>query len=182
MVVRCPNHHRSGCNATALLNLLPRCLNHSSWDHDRVCANQRHSGLAIIKNHCPHFARIVKSGQIGGEVVSGIFHANVGSNVALGKTGLQELLITGQFHLSEILRNKRGRVERRGDGRCCGLSASNSLDAESQSRYGVLFEEVSSVHVFLSGNAGAGDFPAKVFSWLAGHATQLLIPHLVFCG
>jgi hypothetical protein len=154
MVVCGTDHDGSRCDAAALLNLLPRCFDHASRDHDGVCTDQRHPGLAIIKNDGPHFARVVKSGEVSGKVISGILHTNVGSDVAFGETGLEELLVGRQFYLAEILRNKRRRIERGSDGGCGGLSRGKPRDAEGQSRYGVLLEEVSSVHVFLSGRIG----------------------------
>src|ERR1700722_10021630 len=106
MVMRRPNHDRFGSNTTARLDLLSCRFHYALKDDHGVRPHQRHPHRAIVKYRGPHLALIMKALREIGQVISRHLHPDIGRDVALGKSRLQEAAFRAQVYLSKVLRDQ----------------------------------------------------------------------------
>jgi hypothetical protein len=81
-----PDEHRPGIDTAPSLDSQTRGLDEVSWNHQSIHSNQRHTPDTVVKHYRPDFACIVKLGVKRFAIPARFFHADLGTDVARGKS------------------------------------------------------------------------------------------------
>ena len=73
----------------SLLNRRPDGLNCRATDEERIDADDRHAGLAIVKHHRADLAGIVKRLVVSLAVPAGLLHADRGRDISFREPGFE---------------------------------------------------------------------------------------------